>query len=79
MKLTVTIQKQENGVKNTRPEDKYKYANIIDPMGGEAPNAFENYKRAKEEFVAMLDADREWREAIQQELDRALSDYFDKR
>ena len=51
--------------KNIRPEDKYKYANIIDPMGGEAPNAFEYYKRAKEEFVAMLDADREWREAIQ--------------
>lgn len=48
-------------------------------MGGEAPSAFENYKRAKEEFSAMLEADRKWREAIQQELDRALSDYFEKR
>ena len=66
-------------VKNIRPEDTYKNAHIIDPMGGEAPRAFENYKRAKEEFVAMLEADREWREAIQQELDRALSDYFEKR
>lgn len=65
--------------KNIRPEDKYKYANIIDPMGGEAPSAFENYKRAKEQFSAMLEADREWREAIQQELDRAMNDYFDKR
>ena len=66
-------------VKNIRPEDKYKYAHIVDPMGGEAPSAFENYKCAKEEFAAMLEADREWREAIQQELDRALSDYFEKR
>ena len=48
-------------------------------MGGGVPSAFENYKRAKEEFVAMLEADRKWREAIQQELDRALSDYFEKR
>lgn len=59
--------------------DKYKYAHIVDPKGGEAPSAFENYKRAKEEFLAMLEADQKWREAIQQELDRALSDYFDKR
>lgn len=66
-------------VKNIRPEDKYKYAHIIDPMGGEAPSAFENYKRAKEEFAATLEADRKWREAIQRELDRALSDYFEKR
>ena len=66
-------------MKNIRPEEKYKYAHIIDPMGGEAPGAFENYKRAKEEFAAMLEADRKWREAIQQELDRALSDYFEKR
>ena len=65
--------------KNIRPEDKHKYANIIDPMGGEAPSAFENYKRAKEKFSAMLEADRKWREAVQEELDRALSDYFDKR
>ena len=79
MKLTVTVQGQEGMEKNTQPEDKYKYAHIIDPMGGEAPSAFENYKRAKEEFVAMLEADRKWREAIQLELDRALSDYFDKR
>ena len=79
MKLTVTIQKQENGVKNTRLEDKYKYAHIIDPMGGEAPSAFENYKRAKEKFAAILEADKKWREAVQEELDRALSDYFDKR
>lgn len=43
------------------------------------PAPFENYKRAKEEFVAMLEADRKWREAIQRELDRALSDYFEKR
>ena len=48
-------------------------------MGGEAPSAFENYKHAKEEFAAMLEADRKWREAIQKELDRALSDYFEKR
>jgi hypothetical protein len=48
-------------------------------MGGEAPGAFENYKSTKEEFVAMLEADRKWREAIQRELDRALSDYFEKR
>lgn len=58
---------------------KYKYAHIVDPKGGETPSAFENYKRAKKEFIAMLEADRKWREAIQQELDRALSDYFDKR
>lgn len=51
-------------MKNIRPEDKYKYAHIIDPMGGEAPSAFENYKRAKEEFAATLEADRKWREAI---------------
>lgn len=66
-------------MKNIRLEDKYKYAHIVDPMGGEASSAFENYKRAKEEFSVMLEADWEWREAIQQELDRAMSDYFDKR
>ena len=48
-------------------------------MGGEAPSAFENYKHAKEELATMLEADRKWREAIQQELDLALSDYFEKR
>lgn len=58
---------------------KYKYAHIVDLKGGEAPSVFENYKRAKEEFISMLEADRKWREAIQQELERALSDYFDKR
>lgn len=58
---------------------KYKYAHIVDPKGGKAPSAFENYKRTKQEFLAMLEADQKWCEAIQQELDRALSDYFDKR
>ena len=66
-------------VKNIRPEDKYKYAHIIDPMGGEAPSAFENHRRAKEGFVAVREAGRKRREAIQRELDRALSDYFEKR
>ena len=65
--------------KNTKRADKYKYANIIDPMGGKAPSAYDNYRRAKEEASAMLEADREWHKAIQQELDLALSDYFDKR
>lgn len=43
---------------------KYKYAHIVDLKGGEAPSVFENYKRAKEEFISMLEADRKWREAI---------------
>ena len=66
-------------VKNIRPEDKYKYAHIIDPMGGEAPSAFENYKRAKEEFAAMLEADQKWGEPLQHDLDRAWGAHFKKR
>lgn len=59
--------------------DKNKYAHIIDPHGGEAPSAFENYKQAKEDFFSMLESDPEWRELIQQELEDAMSDYFNKR
>ena len=77
--LTITVQGLPYENSFDKLPGKYKYAHIVEPMGGEAPSAFENYKRAKEEFVAMLEADRKWREAIQQELDRALSDYFEKR
>lgn len=59
--------------------DKYKYAHIIDPQGGEAPSAFENYKQAKEDFFSLLESDPEWRELIQQELEDAMGDYFNKR
>lgn len=69
--LTITVQEHPND----KLPDQYKYSHIIDPKGGEAPSAFENYKRAKE----VRQDDRKWQEAIRQALEDAMSDYFDKR
>ena len=54
---------------------KYKYAHIHDPNGGEPPSAEENYRQIKAEWQA----EQEWQKAIQQALEDAMGDYFDKR
>lgn len=77
--LTITVQGLPYENRFDKLPGKNKYAHIVDQKDSGETAAFKNYKRAKEEFLAMLETDRKWREAIQQELDRALSDYFNKR
>lgn len=54
---------------------KYKYAHIHDPNGGEPPSAEKNYRRIKSAWQA----EQEWQRAIQQALEGAMGDYFNKR